>query len=408
MKATTLQKIRESLRYGYLPADWHSQKANLVKTESDFYALHTDCTEINGYWYHSEQDSSDIAYDEERQEYILDDDAVICYGRRGREITAHQDDCVLVGSEWYHNDYLSSNDIVYCDDDDCYHHRDDLYYWESDGCYHLEEEEDNNDLWGYGDGYQEKNFVREDAQPNEVISFGFGMEIEKNEMPSFYFNKEDVYYSTGAVMEEDGSVSSGFELKTPVYNLMSPKTDERLLKLKKFCDIGNVENAGGHIGFSMSGVNDEELLDLCSGFVPLIFAMYKKRLQNSYCEGRTIEELKRSGDKMQAIRMRGNYLEFRVIASVKTYETAVFRLNFFRIMAQNLGKNFSGVMGMATNPTHPLHKLLTADIYKDTDKFERLIKDAIDINAMFGKRKLTIRSINKINLQLLKLKTKCA
>lgn len=408
MKQQTLTKIRKSIAEGYLPENWHEEKQNLVETETGYYSLHTDCIDVGGNYYHEDNDRNEYEYDEIQEEYILFGYAVTAYGRRGREYVTHRDRCVYVGTCYYHEDYLSDNDIVWVSDEDEYYHRDDVYYWDSDDEYHLEPEDDEDDssnlLWGYNEGEREKNFVEIDKIEGEEVMFGFGMEIEKSEMPDFDFDKWDIYNETGAVLERDGSVDDGFELKTPVYNLFSPKTEERLSKLKPFADIKGVENAGGHIGFSMIGKSDEELIDLCSGFIPLIFAMYKKRLSNDYCSGKKIDILKSSGEKMQAIRMRGSYIEFRIFSSVKNYNTILFRLNLFRIMAKNLGKSFPSVIGMAVNKNSELHKLLTNDVYADTYKFERLIKDAIEINSQFGKRKLTQGKINQITTKLNLLK----
>lgn len=408
MKQQTLTKIRKSIAKGYLPENWHEEKQNLVETETGYYALNSDCIDVGGDYYHEDNDRHEFDYDEIQEEYILSDYSVTAYGRRGREYVTHRDRCVYVRNCHYHEDYLSDNDIVWVTDEDEYHHRDDVYYWDSDDEYHLEPEEDEDDssnlLWGYNEGEREKNFVEIDKIEGEEVMFGFGMEIEKSEMPDFDFDKWDIYNETGAVLERDGSVDDGFELKTPVYNLFSPKTEERLSKLKSFADIKGVENAGGHIGFSMIGKSDEELIDLCSGFIPLIFAMYKKRLSNDYCSGKKIDILKSSGEKMQAIRMRGSYIEFRIFSSVKNYNTILFRLNLFRIMAKNLGKSFPSVIGMAVNKNSELHKLLTNDVYSDTYKFERLIKDAIEINSQFGIKKLTQSKINQITTKLNLLK----
>lgn len=408
MKKETLQCMRQSIADRYIPEDWHNQKrkgAKIIKTASEYFSLSYDCHEIDGDYYHSECDRDYISYDEIAEEHILSENAVSAYGRRGREYITHENRCIRVDSTYYHEDYLSDNDIVWCEDDDRYHHRDDVYYWDSDDEYHLNPEEEENELlWDYNSGEREKNFVSEDKADGEEVSFGFGMEIEKSEMPDFDFDKRDVYNDTGAVLERDGSVDDGFELKTPVYNLLSNKTEERLLKLKNFADIKGIENAGGHIGFSMSGKSDEELLDLCAGFIPLIFAMYKKRLKNTYCSGKKIDELKCSGEKMQAIRMRGNYIEFRIFSAVRNYNTVIFRLNLFRIIAANLGKSFASVIGMAVNKKSELHKLLTNDIYADASKFERLIKDAIEINSQFGVKNLTQSKINQITNKLNLLK----
>lgn len=416
MLQSTLIKIRRSIAEDYLPEDWHNSKDELIETETGYFALKPDCIEIDGDFYHEDKDADEFCYDDEDGEYILQSDSVMAYGKRGNEVFTKENNCVEYRGKYFVKEYLEDNDLCelengdICRRDDAiyidgcgYYHSDDCYYWESDGEYHLEEEEENS-LWAYGSGKTEKNFVQADAKDGEEISFGWGVEIEKSEMPSFNFNKEDIYEETGAVLEKDSSVDNGFELKTPVYNLLSSKTEERLKALKKFADIPGVDGAGGHIGFSMTGKNDDELIDLCAGWLPLIFSMYKKRLSNSYCSGKKINDLKSSGDKMQAIRMRGNYIEFRIFSSVKTYDTLIFRLRLFRIIARNLGKSFSSVIGMAINKKSDLYKLLTGDVYADSSKFERLIKDSIDINGQFGKRKLTQATINKISEKLNLLK----
>lgn len=422
MKHTTLKKIRLSIADDYLPEDWHNSKDELIETKTGFFALENDCVIIDGDFYHEQEDSEEFCYDDVDDEYILQSDAVCAYGKRRIEVYTKEDNCIKYNRQWYVKEYLSDNDLVELDNgdicsydnaccvNDCWYYTDDCYYWESDGEYHLEEEEtdEDNSLWGYGDGPTEKNFVVKDASEAEknnlVPSFGWGIEIEKSEMPNFDFNKQDIFEETGAVLESDSSVNNGFELKTPVYNLMSGKTEERLKDLKRFANITGVDGAGGHIGFSMTGKDDQELLDLCAGWLPLIYSMYKKRLSNSYCSGKKIDALKYSGEKMQAIRMRGHYIEFRIFASVKTYDTLIFRLRLFRLIARNLGKSFSSIVGMAINKKSELYKLLSGDVYADGSKFERLIKDSIDINTQFGKRKLTQTTINKISNKLNLLK----
>ena len=430
-----ISTMKQSIQDGYLRGDWHDyEKEDIVETVDGLYALKENCVKIEDTWYHTDLDSDYICLDDINDEHILMEESVTCYGRRGREIVTHKDydELVFFRGEYYLEDYLGDNDLcrlhsgeIYRVDDACWvpdvcewYDSDDCHYWECDGEYHLEEEpgEDDEDdeeetsrrqrqdsLWGYSQGPTEKAYVHEDAVEGMPHQFGFGMEIEKGEMPDFEFDKQEIYDTTGAVMERDGSVSNGFELKTPVYNLFSPKTEERLALLKDFANVDNVSNAGGHIGFSMEGKRDEELLDMCSGWVPLIYSMYKKRLDNHYCSGKTIAKLKGDKEKFQSINLRGKYIEFRVIASVKTYNTVLFRLKFFRLMASNLNRNFASVIGMAINPSSDLYKLLRQDVYKDDKKFERLIRDAISINTQFGNKKLTQKQINKITIKLTEL-----
>lgn len=408
-----LSQLKESLSCGYLPSDFIQQLRDgekLVWTESGYCALQCDTIETEeGDLFHEQEDRDEYSYDDFADCYINECNAVTCYGRRGRECISHVDRCIQYNGDYYHEDYLESNDIVcmyngrynhvdycrYVQEEGEHYPEDQCYYWESDGEYHLTEEAQKNTLFGYSAGPREKCFLYDDKADDQKNFFGWGIEIEKNEMPDFDFDKHELYDNTGAVIEEDGSVSDGFELKTPIYNLFAPKTLERLEALKDFCNVKNIEGAGGHIGFSMDGKSDEQLLDLCRGFLPLIYAMHKKRIHNTFCTCKKINDLKNDGAKYQSIRLRGNYIEFRIFGAVRSFNTILFRLDLFKIIASNLGANFGKVLLMAVNINHPLNKLLCR-VYDNKKKFMRLIEDSYLLDQSFGAGRLTSASLSKI------------
>lgn len=185
-------------------------------------------------------------------------------------------------------------------------------------------------------------------------------------------------------MTYDGSISGGFELVTPVYNLFSSKTLPRLSKLEKFIDVPDVRNCGGHIGFSHLDMSGHELFDKMSGWFPLIFSMYKYRINNGYCKADRTKELKKCYDRYLAIRILDRYIEFRLIASVKDMANLEFRLKLFRVIAKNLNAKFKDVISMAINENHELGSLLRNNVYGDFSKFARLIKDALYFDRVFS------------------------
>jgi len=423
LRKIKLSELKQAIKENYLPADFIQRLREdiylkLVFTDDDNVCLSCDTieTECGSVW-HEALDDNEYIFDEIDECYINENDSCRAYGSRGREVITSESNCSELGGNYYVTEFLSDNDIVTLHDgelsraDDCHYVEDegeyyrcrDCYYWDSDGQYHLEEEEENkeNTLFDYASGPREKDFTSTDRTEGQQV-FGWGIEIEKNEMPDFDFEKNNLYKTTGAVIERDGSVSDGFELKTPIYNLLSSKTDERLTALRDFCNVRNVDGAGGHIGFSMQGKNDEELLDLCRGFLPIIYAMHKKRCENTYCPAKPINKLKEDGCKYQSIRLRGNYIEFRIFSSVKNFSTITFRLSFFRIMALNLGANFGKVLLMAANVNHPLHKLLVS-VYNTEKKYSRLINNAIELDKLFGAGRLTQQGINNISGRVSKI-----
>jgi hypothetical protein len=400
----------KSIENGYLSGDVFEYSANdLVLTESEFLALKSDCIETDcGSYLHEEKDRELYGCDDIDECFRLRDDLVEAKGRRGAWIFTHPDNTIYYAGTYYLTEELSYYDLVEMPNGNieeiC-----NVYYWESDGEYHYEPEEeeeeetepDENTLYSYGGGPTEKSYVSDEA-PGDFSTFGWGIEIEKSELPGFDWNRATLYEQTGAVIERDGSVSDGFELKTPIYNLFSPKTLERLAPLEAFCNVKGVRGAGGHIGFSMAGKSDEELLNLCRSFIPLIYAMHKKRMYNEFCPAKKLDAIKSDGAKYQSIRMRGNYLEFRIFGAVRSYSSLIFRLNFFKFMARNLGSNFAKVLLMATSKRSELYQLLRS-VYVNEADFTRLIEDTIKIDTTFGEGKLTAKALDKIQNRLRKL-----
>jgi hypothetical protein len=406
-------QLKNQVKRGYLPPNFIEKLRNcnyLIETTAGEIVLNSECIYTReGHYCHVTEDKDVIYCIDElattRRKYILMENSVQAYGSNQELFTTYIADAYIYREEYYHRDYLSENNLVRTYEGDI-SHIDDVFYWNSDGEYHLEEEPDQDDnvIYGYDCGIREKDFTHEDIEETTAPIFGFGIEIEKNELPTFEFNRRLLYEETGAVIERDGSVSQGFELKTPIYNLLSTKTDERIKALKSYCDIQNVQNAGGHIGFSCKGLNDIQLLDAVRGFLPLIYAMHKKRLTNTYCRAKRVSRLKAEKyEKMQSIRLRDNYIEFRIFSSVKNFDTLLFRLELFRIIAQNLNAPFGKVIGMCINPEHPLHNLLANRIYKNSAKFTRLVTDAIEIDKNLGQGRIKPESIVKIQEKIISI-----
>jgi hypothetical protein len=69
------------------------------------------------------------------------DNYTMVYGRRGEQYHVHNDDTVYVGDEYYHDEYLSDNNIIELHDGE-YEHRDNAVYIESADAYYREDDED--------------------------------------------------------------------------------------------------------------------------------------------------------------------------------------------------------------------------------------------------------------------------
>ncbi len=199
-----------------------------------------------------------------------------------------------------------------------------------------------------------------------------GFEIEKNEMPDWFFTRDELL-ADDFVIEEDGSVSNGFELKTPVYDLYSPETDAHLLKIEKYCNVKDVRGAGGHINFGKRGVRPIDLVKKTKGFIPLIYALWKDRAHNQYCQ---LVSINRIGVRRQSsINIKEYCAEYRIVGPVRNFADIKFRLELFRIIGNNLGATFDQVLEWVGDPTHDLFVLLKDYDSMTEQKLDQLAKD---------------------------------
>jgi hypothetical protein len=376
------QLIKSSISYGTLRENWHEEKNELILLTSGYLSILEDTSSsYEGDIFHTEDEGDRYVWSEKVCEYLREEYAYKVYTSRGNE--DYWPGGELRNVYEYQGDYytweaLEYNDLVLMDNGEV-ELRDNVYYWESDGEYHYEPEEDENedeDIFDYHSGKEPKDFR---TFADGELSIGF--EIEKNEMPGFSFDKYNLL-NEGFVIERDGSVSDGFELVTPIYPLFREDVKKHLEKVKSFCDVKNIEGAGGHINFGIYGKSAEEILDSFKGLLPLIYAMYKGRLTNNYCTGKSLSKLKMDREKYQAIKLQCGYIEFRLISAVKNFDNLIFRLDLFRVFASYLNKSFPKIISALLNEKSALsiqlHKVYTPEKYK------QLLIKAIDMHLSYG------------------------
>jgi hypothetical protein len=346
-----------------------------------------------GEYLHAERDAAEYGTDEITGLNWPIASLTRAFGEDGNLITCARRNTVQYNGSRYHRTYLEDNGLCQTAEGDIV--RDcDAYFWASDGQNHSRPEEPaRGSLWDYSAGPKERD-MRNGAR------YGFGVEIEKNELPTFPFVKEEVYNLTGAVLERDGSVSNGFELKTPIYDLFGKDTEARLKAFEPYCNIPNNNNAGGHIGFSIQGKTDEQTLYGIRGFLPLIYAMYPNRTANSYCTAKPVDRLLRDREKMQAVNLRGNYIEFRIFPAVWSYNTLLFRFRLMQQIAKKFGRSLYAILLELVTDGSDLNKLFTGTVYTDPLKFEALIKRTIATDQRQGTNRLTAAKVSIITHHL--------
>lgn len=352
--------VRQSVREGYLPCDWHDHKTDVVKTISHYLALSGDCVSLEDGYYHKKLDADCYAFDELNERYIYDDESITVYEGEHSYFVTHESYCnhyYRYGSEYFTREGLDARDLVITAEGNITRSCD-AYYWESDIEYHETDEQDDDEgahsrIWGYHEGPGTPDYREMPGEP------GIGFEVEKGEAPVFcgHGDKEGLFDATGCVIEEDGSVD--WELKTPIYPLFSERIERDWLpRIAGAINATDHDCAGGHIHLSMPPKDGNQLFDFCRLYLPLFMAMYPQRLERDYCKGKPETQLKRDEDKHQAIRIWDNRIELRFPAKVYDMRSLLFRLNFCRLMIRRDCRNIFAVTRSAFDQGTELGKLL--------------------------------------------------
>lgn len=213
---------------------------------------------------------------------------------------------------------------------------------------------------------------------NTNVVFKIGVEIEKQSYFGSKHCNNEILRKYGWVKENDGSLCStiGYELVSPTYPLF---TDDLINEAKdieaEFPELINGndhtlinpsksdDSCGGHIHFSRSYTNAKDLFEMISGYMPLFYAIYPKRANQSYCEAREKYIMKEStATKYQAVRIIEDDLgdsariEFRIFPLVKNIKQLEWRIGLLRIMANNPTDRYTDVINTLCDKSSELYK----------------------------------------------------
>ena len=314
-----------------------------------------------------------------------DDDSEYVYDFRGDTIL--REDAVETSLDgWVHVDYVATaedgetmHEDNVCDHDYRYDHRGDLYhldylyYVQDTGEYHHESEQGDTFFYHESEGEYYSYEPDNDGERHEYHSgprenysdgakFRFGVEVEKEDRdPIDNYSLCDVD-NTGWARESDGSLDSdsGYELVSPIFDLFGDRFDTQVNSdiLAEHINADQSTNCGGHMGFSIKGKTGAEAFDLYNGFFPLLFSMYRHRLNGSWSKLRTNNNFKQARNKYSAVYVQYNYIEFRIFSAVKNVTNLLWRRDLLRIMAKNPKKGVMWWLNQAINPNSALHNHL--------------------------------------------------
>ena len=275
------------------------------------------------------------------------------------EIHSFADDSIKSG-EYFHEDDLNGDDIVYSEYEDGYYHIDEMIYSERQNDWVLECNYKEGNLAGY------HQLKRQDLSDNGHFSdFLIGFEIEKNSVPDNFSNYEysKIHENTGFCLEEDCSING--------YELISPKLDmfdniESYFKgvsdLVNHHDSSSYNNCGGHISISHRENTTIDLYTTIEYYIPLLYIMFPDRCNNHYSLSGDKNTIK-SGSNRRAINIENKRIEFRIFPYVKNMDDIMNRTNLLCYFVTHPVNNCQDVIKeLQSNELRKIIKKVVVDI----------------------------------------------
>jgi hypothetical protein len=202
--------------------------------------------------------------------------------------------------------------------------------------------------------------------PAEPLTSGMtiGFEIEKEDEDELRGTcARELYHDTGWSKERDSSLDddSGYELVSPIYDLMSDKLDRHIKgdnRLELLINADHSHRCGGHIHVGHSDYSGRTLFDKVSPWVPLLYSLYVGRIGRDYCAVKKNDEIKQGNDKYQAVRIFDDHIEFRIISAVPDVTTLLWRRDLMRIIMTNLDYSPMKIVGELLDEKSKLYEHL--------------------------------------------------
>lgn len=238
------------------------------------------------------------------------------------------------------------------------------YLWEDGEWYDESEDDDDEDyLWSY---HTDKRSWLADAGAEFRIAF----EVEKEDRELKYKETANACFNrTGWAKERDGSLcdDTGFEFISPVYDLS--KIDRTTFTdVQDYLNADYSKSCGGHINVSHVAMTGRELYQTIKAYMPLLYALYPKRTNNTYCRG--INKFDDASEKYGAVHIKGGRLEFRIFSAVRSIDNLMWRISLIKYMVSNRNVSEADVLKSMLDGRSKLHGILRK-VYKVDDIIEK-------------------------------------
>jgi hypothetical protein len=263
-----------------------------------------------------------------------------------------------IDGEWYHESecstdgngdafYSEGDTHVYCEDGE-YWPRDECHYCESSGAYVYGDEDNCDDCSSCKSSADHINEYHSSPAPdfygkwnNDFSGWGLGFEVEKNQSPGGCDSEGDYIGSTDLFAGWECDGSCGIEGITHVYDPLRKRAlfEEHVVQAKRWLDAPTDTRCGGHINISHVSRQPRDLLSELRNYAPLWYAIYRNRLNNSYCvEDKKVEH---GTTKYSPLRTKSFGVELRLPPAVKNGDQLLRRFDLLAFACSAVDEGWS-------------------------------------------------------------------
>tara|TARA_R110002153_G_scaffold14451_1_gene52449 strand:+ start:4729 stop:5676 length:948 start_codon:yes stop_codon:yes gene_type:complete len=233
---------------------------------------------------------------------------------------------------------------------------------------------------------------------NYDAKFTIGMEVEKNRLHRNSVKE----YALFCGFERDSSC--GYEAVTNILPLLSKglwrnKVFNMMFEARKIIEdefSPSGTDCGGHITIAVDGMNGEDLHQAIAKNCGIIYALFRKRLTNSYCRGNMTmlpnseSDMMFGGGRYKTALVKGNCVEFRMPSRFQSVKQMMRRYELFYELLDFSINNPNGSHNSFLKKITPIIK----SMYNGDDSKVDVI---LDLSKDFRKMILT----NKLNRKVI-------
>ena len=320
------------------------EDCDIVETSNGDHSFRENCRYIDGDWYHLD----DISYDGHGNPYPSEsDDYVYCVGEGE---TYRRDECHWCEAE---------DTYVYGDEEEC-------------ECSKQQSEDHINEYHSS----PKPNFYR--GYP--CSGWGIGFEVEKNDINGA--SGEGEYVGSSELFSGwECDASCGVEGITHVYDphTCADKFKQHVANSKRWLDAACDRKCGGHINISSAEHTPRELLQEMRRYAPLWYAIYRNRLNNTYCvEDKKVEH---GTTKYSPLRTKSFGVELRLPPAVRNGEQLVRRFDLLALCCTAIDEGWSlsryvrSCKPLLFEQAYDKNRVRYGNVLRLTRKFDRWFKD---------------------------------